>query len=225
MSPERRPRRQQKRIVPGLAVREAAAELVRGVVDRREPLAIDRGPLDALEGSDRAFARAIATTALRRHGQIRNALSGLLAKPLTPRAGGLPAILEVAAAQILFMDVPDHATVSVAVEAAAADPKAQHFKALANGVLRTLVREREAILERQDAARLNIPDWLFRRWSETFGKDEARRIGEAHLEEAPLRSHREVGRRRLGRAAQRRRAVQRLGAHRRRRPGRSLPRL
>lgn len=186
LSEARRSRRPQRRTVPGLAVREAAAELVRAVVDRREPLAVDRGPLDALEGSDRAFARAIATTALRRHGQIRDALAGLLARPLPPRAGGLPAILEVAAAQILFMDVPDHAAVSVAVEAAAADAKAQHFKALANGVLRTLVRERDTILARQDAARLNTPGWLFDRWVAAYAEPEARRVAEAHLAEAPL---------------------------------------
>ena len=68
------------------------------------------------------------------------------------RSGPLPRILDIAAAQILFMDVPDHAAVSVARRQVVADRDARHFKGLANAVLRRLVRERETILAGLDAA-------------------------------------------------------------------------
>ncbi len=95
-------------------------------------------------------------------------------------------ILEVAAAQILFMEVPDHAAVSVALAAAEADTKARHFKPLANAVLRELVRRRDEILAAQDETALNTPDWLRRRWAKAYGDEAAKRLAEAHLHEAPL---------------------------------------
>jgi 16S rRNA (cytosine967-C5)-methyltransferase len=41
-------------------------------------------------------------------------------------------------------------------------------------------------LSRQDRVRLNVPEWLWRRWATTYGEDVARRIAEASLKEAPL---------------------------------------
>lgn len=174
------------KFVQGLAARQAAAVLLEGVTVEHHPLRLDETLSEALEANDRGLARAIAAMAIRRHGQIRDALSGLMAKPLGARAGRLPIILEIAAAQILFMDVPDHAAVSVAMEAAETDPKARHFKPLANGVLRALIRGRDEILARQDAAALNTPQWLYRRWIAAYGVDTAREIANANLAEAPL---------------------------------------
>jgi 16S rRNA (cytosine967-C5)-methyltransferase len=37
-----------------------------------------------------------------------------------------------------------------------------------------------------DGVRLDIPDWLWRRWAATYGEDRTRRIAEASLEEAAL---------------------------------------
>jgi 16S rRNA (cytosine967-C5)-methyltransferase len=179
-------------LIPGLPARQAATALLAAVLDDRRPfdsLFDARSGLPAfarLEDQDRALARAIATTALRRHGQIGAALDGLIPRKLPKRAGILPHILAGAAAQILFMEVADHAAVSLAVEQASGDPDARHFKDLANAVLRRLARERTAILAQQDAARLNTPDWLWQRWTTTYGATEARRIAEAHLGEPPL---------------------------------------
>jgi 16S rRNA (cytosine967-C5)-methyltransferase len=42
-------------------------------------------------------------------------------------------------------------------------------------------------LDRQaDAARLNVPDWLWQRWRSHYGADVAQRIAEAHLQEPSL---------------------------------------
>ncbi len=171
---------------PGLAAREAARALLSGVIDGRHPLDGNDLALAGLSAEDRGLARAIAGTALRRHGELRAALAGLIARPLPGKAGPLPAILTVAAAQILFMDVPDHAAVSVAMAAAEADPNARHFKPLANAVLRSLVRGREEILAEADAAILDTPDWLWRRWVAAYGEPVARAIAAAHLVEPPL---------------------------------------
>jgi len=176
--------------VPGLAARTAATSLLADVVDRRQPLdaRLEAGdtPYSALTGQDRALARAIVSIALRRYGQIRNALGLLIERPLPRRAGSLPRLLEIATTQILFMEVADHAAVSLALEAAERDGQARHFKPLANGVLRSLVRRRDEILGGQDAERLNTPDWLWDSWVSAYGEETARAIATAHLGEPDL---------------------------------------
>jgi 16S rRNA (cytosine967-C5)-methyltransferase len=156
------------------------------VFDEGHAFSVDGPAFAGLSAEDRGLARAIAGTALRRHGQIAAALGALIAKPLGRRAGLLPMILEVAAAQILFMEVPDHAAVSVALAAAEADPKGRHFKPLANAVLRELVRRRDEILAGQDETVLNTPGWLRQRWARAYGAEGAAALAKAHLREAPL---------------------------------------
>lgn len=178
------------RAIPGLAPRRAAAELLADVIDQRHPLDARLGADDAassgLAVQDRALARAIVATTLRRYGQIRDALSRLIERPLPKRAGMLPRILEITAAQVMFMEIADHASVSLALALTEADDRARHFKSLANGVLRTLARRRAEITGSQDAPRLNTPEWLWNSWASTYGGETARAIAKAHLAELPL---------------------------------------
>lgn len=171
----------------GLAPRTAAARLLAGVLDRRQPLDAlldhDRA-FGALADRDRRLARAIASTALRRHGTIRALLDRLITRK-PPRSRDFFHVLEVAAAQILFMQVADHAAVSLAIEQIAADPKARHLKGLANAVLRRLAREREPLLASLDPS-ADTPDWLWQRWAAAYGEATARAIAAAHRVEPPL---------------------------------------
>ncbi len=187
------PDRQRHKPAPaGLPARAAAASILDGVLNRRQPLdslfeLASGDPLyRRLDERDRALARAIATTALRRYGQVGNALDRLLERPLPARSGHTRRILEIAATQILFMAAPVHAVVSVAVDMAEADRHAVHFKGLVNAVLRRLVGERDAILAGQDAAKLNTPAWLWNRWTAHYGEELTRAIAAAHLVEPAL---------------------------------------
>ena len=101
--------------------------------------------------------------------------------PLPAKARRLNHILAVGAAQILFMEVPDHAAVSLAVTQAIAEPRLRPFKNLANGVLRNVGRQRDAIRAEQDAERLNTPDWLWQRWEKAYGEENARRFAAMHV--------------------------------------------
>lgn len=174
---------------PGFAARRAATQLVHGVLQRGRPLdeALDdpRGPLSELDGRDRALARAIAGATLRRLGALRTAIGGFLRKPLDPR-GALESILLTGAAQILLMDVPDHAAVGIAVDQANADRAARPFAPLVNAVLRNVAREREALGPKIADAALDVPDWLAERRTSAWGADEARAIAEAERGEPGL---------------------------------------
>jgi 16S rRNA (cytosine967-C5)-methyltransferase len=176
---------------PGLAVRQAAVGLLTEVLDGKRSMDALFDPASgdvawrALPERDRRLARAIVTAALRHHGQITRILSTLIERP-PRRAGAFHRILEVATAQLLYLDVPDHAAVSVAMEQIGADRDALHFKGLANAVLRRLGREREAILAGSASPRFAVPDWLWQRWVAAWGEDTAARIVAANLDEPAL---------------------------------------
>jgi 16S rRNA (cytosine967-C5)-methyltransferase len=186
----RRPTRQRRQVAaepPGLAVRRTATAILRQVIERKTPLDVALDPehgnphFAALEARDRALVRAILGQALRRRGEIDAALSEALDRPLPPASDALSAILHVAAAQILFLDVPDHAAVNIAVAQAAGDRRTGRARGLVNGVLRRMARERDRILSRPDAGKRNTPTWLYERWSAAYGETTAAAIATAHL--------------------------------------------
>ena len=139
----------------------------------------------ALPPRDEALARAIAVVLFRRFGTLRRALLERLARGW-PGDERFAALLAIGAAQILFLDVPDHAAVDTAVRLAAGDKRLKPFVSLANAVLRRIARERRSILDGSDALGDDTPDWLARRWTERFGAAGARAIAEAHRRGAAL---------------------------------------
>ncbi len=120
------------------------------------------------------MTRAIVTVALRRLGTIRAALAGLLENGLPRQAAHLEWTLIAAAAQILFLDVPDHAAVDLAVRMTRLEAKCVPYASLVNGVLRNLIRAREKIWLESDPLDHDTPAWLAERWRKTYGDRGAR---------------------------------------------------
>jgi 16S rRNA (cytosine967-C5)-methyltransferase len=184
--------RDKRALPPGFAARQAAVSLLAEVLQRGRTLddamarAYATEDTRRLEARDRALARHVATTALRRRGECEAVLSAFLEKPLPEQTGHLRPILLAGAAQLLALDMPPHAVISLAVEQCRADPRARRFDRLANAVLRRVAAEGSGIAAKLDATRLNIPDWLWRRWEQAYGADRTRRIANASLAEAPL---------------------------------------
>jgi 16S rRNA (cytosine967-C5)-methyltransferase len=162
--------------------------LLTAVVEMRRPLDAtleSDAAFAALDARDRALARAIVGTTLRRYGTIEAILASLIAK--RPRgAGRLNRILEVAAAQLLFMGIADHAAVSVAVDQLAADRDGAHFKGLANAVLRRIARERGDLVAQFAVPEADTAEWLWHRWVAHYGAASAAAIAEAHRVEPSL---------------------------------------
>jgi 16S rRNA (cytosine967-C5)-methyltransferase len=75
--------------------------------------------------------------------------------------------------------VPDHAAVDLSVRLAQADRHAARYAGLINAVLRRTAREGKAKLAGLDAAMLDTPDWLMRRWIVRYGETTARAIARA----------------------------------------------
>ncbi|MBB4199966.1 MFS transporter [Rhodoblastus sphagnicola] len=177
---------------PGLAARVAAAAIIGDVVQGGhtldEKFAAETAPsrMSGVAERDRGLARSIATVALRRLGTIRLALSQLVEKGLPRNCGPLEWVLIAGAAQILFLDIPDHAAVDLAVRAARLDTKSAGFANLVNGVLRNLIRRRDEFLELSDPLEDDTPHWLAARWRRIYGEDRAQMIASAHRDEPTL---------------------------------------
>ncbi|GAB4225658.1 MAG: transcription antitermination factor NusB [Kiloniellaceae bacterium] len=174
--------------VRGLNARKTALALLREVLDQGRPLdeALARNPhIAKLDARDRAFARLLLVTTLRRLGQIDAALARCLDRPIKAKDVVLQHILRLGAAQLLFLETPPHAAVSTALDLAKG-PRLAGQRGLLNAVLRRLSREGRELLAAQDAQRLNTPDWLWDSWCAAYGEATARAIAEAHLGEPPL---------------------------------------
>jgi 16S rRNA (cytosine967-C5)-methyltransferase len=176
---------------PGLAARKTAARLLSAIIDAHTSL---DGLTDAegghpqyraLDVRDRALVRAILTTALRFRVTIEKLIERELDRPLPGNAHALSHILHVAAAQILFLDIPDSAAVDLAVSHAKGDPRTARFGGMVNGVLRALARAKATALPETLAATVDAPDWFRERLVHAYGNEKAAAILAAHRVEAP----------------------------------------
>ena len=104
-------------------------------------------------------------------------------RPASPR---VESALLIGAAQILFLDVPDHAAVDLSVRLVQEDRHARHYSALVNAVLRRVARDGAARLAAIDPVVLDTPEWLMRRWQAHYGDATARAIAAANAQEPAL---------------------------------------
>lgn len=170
------------------SARAAASQVLTQVLDRRQPLdaVLEASrPMAGLEPRDRAFARVIVTTVLRRLGQIDDLIQRCLERPLQPRARAARTLLRIGAAQLLFLRTPAHAAVDSTV-ALADGAQLAPYRALVNAVLRRLAREGDSLLAAQDAPRLNLPDWLWQPWLRDYGEGTVRAIAAVLAADPPL---------------------------------------
>jgi 16S rRNA (cytosine967-C5)-methyltransferase len=141
--------------------------------------------LEGLEPRDRAFARLIATTSLRHLGRLETLVDGYLEKPLGQNAGRTSAILVTGAAQLVLLETPAHAAISLSVDLAHIDHTSRRYDKLVNAILRRIAIDGKKHYATLDA-KLDCPTWLWTRWSKTYGEETARLMFEASLLEPPL---------------------------------------
>jgi len=177
---------------PGLAARRIAADIIDGVLRRHRPLdeQLDgksaHPDLAALPERDRALVRVLVASVLRRLGTLRHLLRHLLDRGAPADTPRVETALLVGAAQILWLEVPDHAAVDLAVRLCQADRRATRYAGLVNAVLRRVVREGAQCLTEVDSPTLDTPDWLLARWVKSYGSETARAIAAANGREPAL---------------------------------------
>jgi 16S rRNA (cytosine967-C5)-methyltransferase len=166
-----------------LAAAEAIFDLLEG---RRLPDALDARTA-ALPEASRAPARDMAYRTVRQLGRLQALATRLNARRPMPRLGALQAVV---LAQLIDRMRPPAVIVDQAVAAARSLSRGPSTGAAGflNATLRRFEREREALLaevDRDDAARLNYPDW----WLATLRRaypSQWRQVAEAGNVRAPL---------------------------------------
>ena len=177
---------------PGLAARQVATRLLGAVIEKHTSL---DGLTDnsnghpqymALDDRDRSLVRAILGAALRNRGSIEAAIGQLIDRPLPENAVALRHLLAVAAAQILYLDLPDRAAVDLAVTAANNDPRNRRFASMVNAVLRRLSREKETFKSEVHSHASNVPAWFENCLIAAYGKDKTKAILDIQSKEPPI---------------------------------------
>ncbi len=206
--------------VPGLAARRIAADILDGVLHKHRTLddqldgAAAHPALKTLADRDRALMRRLVATILRRLGTLGHLLSRLLDRGIPTDAPRAQSALLIGAAQILWMDVPDHAAVDLSVRLVQSDRRAAKYAGLVNAVLRRCAREGAAIVDEvkiRHARSAALADQALDRalWRSHRESDGARAQSRA-----VARSHGEIRSRAMGDPSAWRDAADRHGAHR-----------
>jgi 16S rRNA (cytosine967-C5)-methyltransferase len=178
--------------VPGLAARRIAADILDGVLHKHRTLdeqldgAAAHPGLKTLSDRDRALMRRLVATILRRLGTLGHVLSRLLDRGIPTDAPRAQSALLIGAAQILWMDVPDHAAVDLSVRLAQSDRRAAKYAGLVNAVLRRCAREGQPLIDEVKDQTLDVAPWLMARWIAHYGANIARDIAVAISHEPSL---------------------------------------
>ena len=163
--------------VAGLAARRIAADILDGVLHKHRMLdeqldgAGAHPGLKTLSDRDRALMRRLVATILRRLGTLGHVLSRLLDRGVPTDAPRAQSALLIGAAQILMMDVPDHAAVDLSVRLVQADRRAAKYAGLVNAVLRRCAREGQPLIDEVKSQMLDLPPWLLQRWITAYGEE------------------------------------------------------
>jgi len=171
--------------VPGLAARRIAADILDGVLHKHRTLddQLDgtgaHPGLKTLPDRDRALMRRLVATILRRLGTLGHVLSRLLDRGMPSDAPRAQSALLIGAAQILWMDVPDHAAVDLSVRLVQSDRRAAKYAGLVNAVLRRCAREGEGLIAEVKDEMLDLPPWLIKRWIAHYGEVAVREMAAA----------------------------------------------
>ena len=178
--------------VPGLAARRIAADILDGVLHKHRTLdeqldgAAAHPGLKSLSDRDRALMRRLVATILRRLGTLGHLLSRLLDRGIPTDAPRAQSALLIGAAQILWMDVPDHAAVDLSVRLVQSDRRAAKYAGLVNAVLRRCAREGAGLVDEVKNETLDIPPWLLKRWIAHYGEATAKAMALALSHEPSL---------------------------------------
>ena len=144
----------------GTAARRGALQLLISVLWQGRPLetAFDRSLAGLDRPADRAFARAIASTVLRRLPDLDALIDGATQRPL-PHDARARMVLRLALAQALVMGTPPHAAVATALPLVDKGPRR-----LVHGVLSNLLKRGSALPDHP-----TVPEPWASRWAAAYG--------------------------------------------------------
>ena len=187
-----KPRVKEKQEVEGMAPRRIALRVIRQVTEQGAyaSLSLDKALENCgLISADRRLASRLAYDTLDHLIYLDHVLSQVMAREDTDIK--LRNILRLGACQILLEDrIPESAATNTCVQLCV-ETGMEGLKGVCNGILRNLVREKDELVfpdpetepDRADAIRYSVPEWLWKKLRECYGRDGAAKIV-SHREEA-----------------------------------------
>jgi 16S rRNA (cytosine967-C5)-methyltransferase len=168
----------------GARLRAEAAKVVDAVVSNGRSLDAALATARVAE-RDLSLLRLLCFGAIRHHWRLRWQVSQLLDRPLKKRDQVIMSLLAVGIYQIEQTRIPDHAAVSMTVEAAKVLRRPK-YTGLINAVLRNFMRRNlaEAKVD-SDEAMFDHPEWLLRRLRQDW-PDQWRDVVKANNEQGPM---------------------------------------
>jgi 16S rRNA (cytosine967-C5)-methyltransferase len=136
-----------------------------------------------LPDRDRALMRRLAATVLRRLGTLRYVVGKFLDRGFPADAPRVETILLLGAAQIMWLEVPNHAAVDLSVRLAQADRRGARYAGLVNAVLRRVAQDGG---DAEPDPTRDTPAWLLDRWTRAYGAGNAHAIAAANAQEPAL---------------------------------------
>lgn len=170
----------------GARTRAVAAEIVDAVVTHGKSLdAAIAAQEPRVPAGERPMLRMLSYGALRNHWRIQEWIGQLVNRPLKKRDSVINALLAIGLFQLSDTRVPEHAAVSLTVDAARALRRPK-LAGLLNACLRRFQRDALAAKEASsEEARWNHPQWLIDRLRHDW-PDDSERILEANNTRAPM---------------------------------------
>jgi 16S rRNA (cytosine967-C5)-methyltransferase len=159
--------------------------------------AVHSQDMEAIDPRDRRLVTEIVYGTLRWQGALDYVLAQLSSRPWKDVALGAKILLRMSFYQLWRMDrIPDHALVNDAVELAKRELGKGIDKYL-NGILRNLTRNRiwneeSFLLDAPDWIQVSMPQWLWKRWCNRFGRDRAKEFA-LSLNNQPQAAFRIIG--------------------------------
>ncbi|HSD68477.1 MAG TPA: 16S rRNA (cytosine(967)-C(5))-methyltransferase RsmB [Woeseiaceae bacterium] len=166
----------------GARLRATAATVVERVVCEGRTLDSALSEVQVAE-SEAPLLRMLCYGTIRHHWRLRAQLAALLDRPLKTRDRVIESLLAIGLFQLTDTRVPDHAAVSMTVEAARV-LRRPAYAGLINAVLRNF-RRKSPVIASNEEAELNHPQWLIdtlrRDWPDDWCA-----IANANNERAPM---------------------------------------
>jgi len=170
----------------GARLRAEAAKAVDAVVTQGRSLDAALADVEqTVNLADRPLVKMLCYGTLRHHFRLRADLKKLLDRPLKARDSVIESLLVIGLFQLTDTRIPDHAAVSMTVEAARLLRRPK-YAGLINAVLRNFLRQGIANQEPADEeSRFNHPAWLIEQIRKDW-PDHWQQIIEANNDRAPM---------------------------------------
>ncbi len=167
-------------------LRAEAAKVVDEVVKHGRSLDATLGECEkSVNAADQPMVKMLCYGALRNHFRLRSDVAKLLDRPLKARDSVIESLLAVGMFQLSDTRVPDHAAVSITVDAARLLRRPK-YAGLINAVLRNYLRQELFNAEPDDEeSRFNHPAWFIETLREDW-PDDWQRILEGNNDRAPM---------------------------------------